>query len=557
MLDISKSSLIKGISDQISIALSNIIANDEIQHREKEKSKLLAFSNILTSTRDKGEIGKILTQQFIELFETKGHYMIYALSIDKQTYYPLLFDPDASPSNLSKDPEFEKQIKTDNLVSEGILEKILTYGQPMLFDVKERFKKPMTPAYEKMMNERGIIKITGAPIKLGDEDIGVILFDTNNESLGRQQHLFSCICAQIAITVSNLIANEKIINQLNEINKYKQQLEEEKIYLKEEIETAQNFAEIIGESEEMRKVFLLVEKVAPSESTVLLLGETGTGKELIARAIHNASPRKSKLMVKVNCAAIPPNLIESDLFGHERGSFTGATERRIGKFELAHQGTLFLDEIGEMPLEMQVKLLRALQEKEIERVGGKTTIKVDVRIIAATNRDLEKFMEEGKFRSDLYYRLNIFPISMPPLRNRKEDIPSLALHFVRRFSKKAGRKTNTFSEKAMQELIQYNWPGNIRELEHLIERSILLATSDTIKEIHLPVQKKNLPVIKEQEDIPIKTIDENERDYILKVLKRVKGKVSGEGGAAELLGIPPSTLNSRMKRLGIRKEHFG
>jgi transcriptional regulator with GAF, ATPase, and Fis domain len=299
-----------------------------------------------------------------------------------------------------------------------------------------------------------------------------------------------------------------------------------------------------------------VQQVSPSDSTVLLLGETGTGKELIARAIHNGSPRRNKLMIKVNCAAIPPNLIESELFGHERGSFTGATERRIGKFELAHQGTLFLDEIGEMPLELQVKLLRALQEKEIERVGGRVTIKVDARIIAATNRDLEKFMEEGKFRSDLYYRLNIFPIGLPTLRNRKEDIPALALHFVKQFSKKAGKKINSISNKAMQELTQYNWPGNIRELEHFIERSVLLAAGDSIKEIHLPFLHKNQAGIKNVEDTPVKTIDENERDYILKVLKHVKGKISGESGAAELLGIPPSTLHSRMKRLGIRKEHF-
>lgn len=372
-----------------------------------------------------------------------------------------------------------------------------------------------------------------------------------------QYPLLKSICSQIAIAISNIMAHEKILNQLNEINKYKQQLEEEKIYLKEEIETNQNFTGMIGDSVEMKKIFRLVSQVAPSDSTVLLLGETGTGKELIARAIHNSSPRKSKLMVKVNCAALPVNLIESELFGHERGSFTGATERRVGKFELANNGTLFLDEIGEMPLELQVKLLRALQEKEIERIGGRATIKVDARIIAATNRDLEKLMDEGKFRSDLYYRLNIFPINLPPLRNRREDIPSLASHFILRFSKKAGKKIHTFSNKALQELIQYDWPGNIRELEHLIERSVLLATGDTIKEIHLPSGTKNAALGPGSEEIVIKTIDENERDYILKILKHVKGRISGGGGAAELLGLPPSTLNSRIKRLGIRKGHFG
>jgi formate hydrogenlyase transcriptional activator len=305
----------------------------------------------------------------------------------------------------------------------------------------------------------------------------------------------------------------------------------------------------------MQKTFRLVAQVAPSDSTVLILGETGTGKELVARAIHNSSPRKNKLMVKVNCAALPANLIESELFGHERGSFTGATERRLGKFELANNGTLFLDEIGEMPLELQVKLLRALQEKEIERVGGRSTIKVDVRIIAATNRDLEKEMAEGRFRSDLYYRLNIFPIVLPPLRDRKDDISSLALYFIQRFAKKSGKDIARLNNKALQELTTYSWPGNIRELEHLIERSVLLTSGDTIKQIHLPSHNPQLLPTVASEEFILKTIDENERDFILKTLKYCNGRIGGESGAARILGVPTSTLNSKMKRLGIRKEH--
>jgi len=298
----------------------------------------------------------------------------------------------------------------------------------------------------------------------------------------------------------------------------------------------------------------LVSQVAASDSTVLILGETGTGKELIARAIHNDSLRKDKLMVKVNCAALPPNLIESELFGHERGSFTGATEQRLGKFELANNSTLFLDEIGEMPLDLQVKLLRVLQEKEIERVGGRKTIKVDVRIVAATNRDLEMEVAEGRFRSDLYYRLNIFPISLPPLRDRREDIPLLAAYFIRRFAKKAARQITTFSNRALQDMIQYSWPGNIRELEHLIERSVLLSSGDTIKHIYLPSSK---PVAQTtgSEELLLKTIDENERDHILKILKFCGGKMAGDGGAAQILGVPPGTLYSKLKRLGIKREH--
>ncbi len=238
----------------------------------------------------------------------------------------------------------------------------------------------------------------------------------------------------------------------------------------------------------MQKVYRLMSLVAESNSTVLILGETGTGKELIARAIHNASLRKDKLMVKVNCAAMPANLIESELFGHERGAFTGAIERRIGKFELANTSTLFLDEIGEMPLEAQVKLLRVLQERELERVGGKNSIKVDVRIIVATNRNLEEEVKAGRFRSDLYYRLNVFPISLPPLRERIEDIEALANFFLNKYNKNTGKHISKISSKVMQQLRSYLWPGNVRELEHLVERSILLTSDSILREIYLPVK---------------------------------------------------------------------
>jgi transcriptional regulator with GAF, ATPase, and Fis domain len=306
---------------------------------------------------------------------------------------------------------------------------------------------------------------------------------------------------------------------------------------------------------EMKKVFDLIGRVAETDSTVLLQGETGTGKELIARAIHVNSRRKDHIMVKVNCAAIPANLIESELFGHEKGSFTGATDRRIGKFELAHNSTLFLDEIGEMPMELQVKLLRVLQEKEIERVGGKSTIKTDVRIIAATNRNLYEEINAGKFRSDLFYRLNVFPITLPPLRDRKEDIPGLAYHFIQRLSQKLGRPVSSISHKALEEMLRYNWPGNIRELEHLIERSLLMTRGTIIKEIYLPKTEIHQKSGRKDED-SIKSFAQNEREYILSILKKSNGKVRGPGGAAELLDLPSSTLQSKMKKLGIRKGGF-
>jgi formate hydrogenlyase transcriptional activator len=285
----------------------------------------------------------------------------------------------------------------------------------------------------------------------------------------------------------------------------------------------------------------------------LILGKTGTGKELVARALHDHSSRKGKPIVKVNCAALPVHLIESELFGHERGSFTGATERRLGKFELAHGGTLFLDEIGEMPIDLQVKLLRVLQEREIERIGGKGAIKVDVRIIAATNRELEKGMEEGRFRSDLYYRLNIFPIALPELKDRKEDIPLLASHFIHRLAGKTGRKIKGISVGVLQDMVMYDWPGNIREMEHLIERSILLSDGDTLEKIQLPRQSNVVPVPVEKKEFTIKKLEENEKEYILNMLQYCKGRVCGHQGAAELMGVPSSTLFSKMKKLGIKR----
>jgi formate hydrogenlyase transcriptional activator len=334
------------------------------------------------------------------------------------------------------------------------------------------------------------------------------------------------------------------------------QLREEQICVDGRIGTNPYYSEIIGQSAGLEQTLELISRVAPARSTVLILGETGTGKELVARAIHHQSPRKAKTMVKVNCATLPANLIESELFGHERGSFTGALERRIGKFELADRSTLFLDEIGEMPLELQVKLLRALQENEIERVGGRGTIPVDVRIVAATNRDLEKDVDEGKFRADLYYRLSTFPISLPPLRDRRDDIPLLVTHFIQKLSKQIGLKITSISKHALEQIINYDWPGNIRELEHVIERSILLSDDNVLRHIHLPCRRL-INVVEASKKWPgVKTIKENERDHIINVLRQCKGRVAGSGGAAKSLGVPVSTLASKLKRLGIPKAQF-
>lgn len=315
-----------------------------------------------------------------------------------------------------------------------------------------------------------------------------------------------------------------------------------------------DFDSIIGNSHQLLTVQDLISIVAPLDTSVLILGESGTGKERVAKSIHHLSERCNKPLVIVNCASLPASLIESELFGHEKGAFTGAIERRIGKFELADNGTIFLDEIGEMPMELQVKLLRVLQEQEVERIGGKAPIKINVRVIAATNRTLEKEVEESRFRLDLYYRLYVFPILIPPLRERIEDILPLANYFIERFSRKNNKSVTGLSPEALDQLYHYHWPGNVRELEHLIERSILLTSGSIIKEVMLPRLFNHNPINNYQLPSRLKTIDENAREHILAVLKRCNGKVSGPGGAAEILEVQPTTLHSKIKKLGISKD---
>jgi len=317
---------------------------------------------------------------------------------------------------------------------------------------------------------------------------------------------------------------------------------------------ASGFEGIIGSSHLLLNVFDQITQVAPFDTAVLILGESGTGKEKIADCIHKLSPRKGKPLVKINCATLPATLIESELFGHEKGSFTGATDKRTGKFEQANGGTIFLDEIGEMPVDLQVKLLRVLQEKEIEPIGCRSSIKINVRIIAATNRNLEKEVAEGRFRLDLYYRLNVFPIELPPLRERIDDIPALAHHFLNIYNRKSGKKINGLSDKVLKNMLAYHWPGNIRELENLIERSVLLAKGTIIEDIIFPTQTRNISLA--GQDMHTKTIHENERDHIIEVLKKCNGRIWGVGGAAEVLNLPPTTLTSKMKKLGIGKENI-
>mgnify|MGYP000137800894 CR=1 FL=1 len=352
--------------------------------------------------------------------------------------------------------------------------------------------------------------------------------------------------------VTEIKKSEAELNRaVEEIKQLKDRIQAENTYLQEEIKHNSNFEEILGQSPKLTHVFHQVEQVAPTDSTVLLLGETGTGKELFARSIHNLSQRKQRPLVKVNCTALPINLIESELFGHEKGSFTGAMSRRIGRFELADGGTIFLDEIGELSLELQVKLLRIVQEGEFERLGGTTTISVDVRIIAATHRDLHTMVKAGDFREDLFYRLNVFPMTLPPLRERGKDIAIIVQSFVDRFSQKMGKQINIIPQSVMDELSSYAWPGNVRELENIIERAVILSNGNTLK---LQDRLATVNKLKQgTDDSSFKTYSVMEKDYIIKVLEHTQWRVSGEQGAATILEMHPNTLRSRMSKLGIKR----
>ena len=346
------------------------------------------------------------------------------------------------------------------------------------------------------------------------------------------------VAHQVAIAMENALA-------YREIAELKDKLDQEKLYLEDEIRGEMDFEGIVGQSSALRNVLRLVETVAPSDATVLLLGETGTGKELIARAIHERSRRQDRTFVKLNCAAIPTGLLESELFGHERGAFTGAISQKMGRLELAHQGTLFLDEVGDIPIEIQPKLLRALQEREFERLGSARTMKVDVRLVAATNRNLEKMIEDREFRSDLYYRLNVFPIRVPPLRERPEDIPLLVRYFVQKYERRMEKRIESIPSVALKKLSSWHWPGNIRELENFIERAVILSHGSALEVPVSELRPGNASVL-----IP-RPRGSVERDEILRILKETNGRVSGPKGAATRMGIKRTTLISRMKKLGI------
>jgi len=380
------------------------------------------------------------------------------------------------------------------------------------------------------------------------------------------------ISTQVALVLENALARQ-------EISRLKDKLDQEKLYLEEEIRSEMNFDQIVGDSPPLRQVLELVQTVAPSDSTVLLLGETGTGKELIARAIHDHSRRKKRTFVKLNCAAIPTGLFESELFGHEKGAFTGAINQKLGRLELADQGTLFLDEVGDVPLEIQPKLLRALQEREFERLGSTRTKRVDVRLVAATNRDLESMIATREFRSDLYYRLNVFPIRIPPLRERREDIPVLARYFAQKFAQQMEKQVEMIPATTMRALMEWEWPGNVRELANFVERAVILTRGRTLEaplaELRRACNDRPMPAVIMQGDEEIARIVKEtinaldgrksvaheyahkQREEIVRALTECKGRVGGDNGVAARLGLNRTTLLSRMKKFGIHAKQYG
>ena len=414
-------------------------------------------------------------------------------------------------------------------------------GKPVLFD--EDDLKRLQSDIARLLLAEGVKSGCCVPLKSHNRLLGTLNIASLRPGAFSQDDvdLLIQVANQIAIAVENALA-------FHEIEDLKNKLAEEKLYLEDEIRTEYNFEEIIGESAALKRILKQVETVAPTDSTVLIQGETGTGKELIARAIHNLSKRRERTFVKMNCAAIPTGLLESELFGHERGAFTGAIAQKVGRFELAHQGTLFLDEVGDVPLELQSKLLRVLQEQEFERLGSNRTIRVDVRLVAATNRDLAQMAADKQFRSDLYYRLNVFPIVAPPLRERPEDIPLLVRYFAQKYARRMNKRIETIPAETMTAFAKYHWPGNIRELENLIERSVILSQGP---DLHVPFGELKTQAT----TIPngATTLEAAEREHILRVLRETNWVIGGSSGAAARLGMKRTTLQSKMRKLGISR----
>jgi formate hydrogenlyase transcriptional activator len=522
-------------------------AEDELRKSEERKRTLLEINNAIINN---------LTQE--ALFASVYEAIRCVISFDRAAF--LFYQPKSRTLKLvSMDSATESQFfqvgkeyeLEESRKSAWVLEhqEVVTRG-----NLEE---EPRTVG-ERRLVEEGIQSYCVVPLVAMGESIGTFTLwsETRDRYTPADAELLREVANQIAIAIANMKSYE-------EIKALKGRLEKENVYLQEEIRTVHNFEEIVGSSPALLSLLRKVDQVAPTDSSVLIYGETGTGKELIARAIHDRSNRKDRPLVKVNCSAISAGLVESELFGHVKGAFTGAFERRIGRFELADGGTIFLDEVGELPLDTQVKLLRVLQEREFEPVGSNRSIRVDVRIICATNRNLQDSINEGTFRSDLYYRLNVFPLHVPPLRERRADIPQLAMFFLSRYARSLGKKIDGISAAATDQLTRYAWPGNIRELQNLIERALILCNGPILDletdlttvsgSFLLPPASEILRTPARATESQLKTLNEVERQHIEAVLQETHGVIEGANGAAKALGLHPNTLRHRMEKLGIKR----
>jgi formate hydrogenlyase transcriptional activator len=543
------------IDDSLNLGCAQV-AQAELQRQSDRLQLLLNLTNRITSNLNLREVLRAVSSNIREVMHCDA---VFVSLVDSVSGTPRLYVLDF--------PQSKGLIKEEEVyTTSGAGKRVLQTLKPSVVDVSDPAAVP-PEIYDKVVAE-GLKSACLIPlINRGRVFGGLVIARKTETFLPEEVDFLGRASGQIAIALENALA-------YREISELKDKLVQEKLYLQEEIRGDMYFEQIVGNSPALKRVLELVETVAPNDSTVLLLGETGTGKELIARAVHDRGRRKDRTFVKLNCAAIPTGLLESELFGHEKGAFTGAVAQKLGRLELADQGTLFLDEVGDIPIEIQPKLLRALQEREFERLGSTHTRKVNVRLVAATNRDLEKMIKEREFRSDLYYRLNVFPIRIPPLRERREDIPLLVSYFVERFAKQMQKKIDSIPAAVMKSLTEWDWPGNIRELENLIERAVILTRGRSLEPPLTELQKtkteapppgglrKARQVAGERTNSPsdkTSIADEyarNQRDAIVRALTESKGRVGGPHGAAARLGTNRTTLLARMKKFGIDRREY-
>ena len=519
------------VADEVALAIDDAYHFDALQQEKDRLKMLLDVSNAVTSNLELPDLLRAISASLRSIMQSEGAGVAL---MDR----PGTDQPGNQLRVCAIDfPENEGRI------TEG---EILPEDSPSV--QAARLREPVVQEQDK----NGVRHSTcSVPLISRDRVLGTLGMKRNDPFSAQDIGFLKQVAGPVAIAVENAMAYGQIAELTDKLAR-------EKVYLEDEIRSELNFEEIIGKSETLRAVLQQVETVAPTDSTVLICGETGTGKELIARAIHDLSSRAKNAFVKLNCAAIPTGLLESEMFGHERGAFTGAIAQRIGRFELASRGTVFLDEIGEIPLELQPKLLRVLQEREFERLGSSRTLKSDARLIAATNRDLAEMVADHEFRADLFYRLNVFPILLPPLRDRREDIPLLVRHFARQFARRMNRPIDTIPSETMNVLVSYHWPGNIRELQNVIERAVILSTGAVL---NVPLRDlQSQPQTAVPANAPangkprkIETLEDVERRHVLDTLEATDWVVGGPKGAAVLLGLKRSTLQMRMEKLGIRR----